>query len=224
MKNSITLLFTLFIFNCITAQVFQLDVSPITSKYSYSEVMYCDSTISDTAIYYKIKEWASTQTFNLNRLKDDKVGQKEDAKLLLGWDYANFTAIDLQYKNKTPIKQEIFESKKIILTGVYKYTSRLMSCLQTSYTNYDVIIQIKKGRIKVTYTNYSIDMYYSNNAMPLESSGITLENLIDKDLGGNPCKKRLGEYTVALQLHCSNLNKELRTFVSEIKRLDEDKW
>lgn len=225
MKKIISLLLTILIIENVSAQL-HLKIDSVSKKYTYSEVIQCDSTLSDTSLYFHIKDWSVGQSLNLNRLKDDKAEDKAMMAAFLGSKYVNFAAIDLQYKNKNVIKSEQPETKKIVLNGVYKYTSNLFSCLQTSYTNFDVIIQCKKGKVKITFTNFTIDMYNTSTAMTQPSSGVTLEEFISVELEkfGKPCKERTSEYTVELQIQCEKVLRELKKYLANIKTEKSEDW
>ncbi len=220
-------LFLLLVVPCtdIYAQL-HLKIDSVSKKYTYSEVIQCDSTLSDTSLYFHIKDWSVGQSLNLNRLKDDKAVDKAMMAAFLGSKYVTFTAIDLQYKNKNVIKSEQPETKKVVLNGVYKYTSNLFSCLQTSYTNFDVIVQCKRGKVKITFTNFTIDMYNTSTAAAQPSSGVTLEEFIKVELEkfGKPCKDRTAEYTVEMQIQCEKILRELRSYLANIKEVKLDDW
>lgn len=66
------------------SQILKLSIDSVSKKYSYVEVVKCDSLISDTALYYATKDWALNQGLNLNRLKDDKADDKALVTALFG--------------------------------------------------------------------------------------------------------------------------------------------
>lgn len=138
----------------------------------------------------------------------------------------NFTAIDLQYKNKNVIKLDQPETRKIVLNGVYKYTSNLYSCLQTSDTTFDVIIQCKKGRVKITFTNFTLDSYNTSDSKPSVFFGSSLEELIQSKIQnyGKPCKERVSEYTVEMQTQCNLVLEAFRKFAGSLKVQEKDDW
>jgi hypothetical protein len=208
------------------AQQLHLTIDSLTKKYTYEETIRCDSTLSDTSLFYSIKDWALSQGLKFNRLKDDKLMDKAMMSAFMGVRYANFTPVDLQYKNKNVIKSEQPESKKLILNGVYKYTGNLLTCLQTSYTNFDVIIKTRQGRAKIIFTNFTIDMYVTATAAPSELNGITLEDFIKNKLAdyGKPCRETVSTYTIELQNQCDIILKDFKAYVSNLHTNVKDDW
>lgn len=210
----------------IQAQSFHLMIDSATGKFSYEDVVKSDSTLSDTFLFERSKEWAVGESPRLNKVSDDKAEDKMYMQAFLGVNYANFATLDQFYKNRDVIKMQNLATKKIILHGVYKYTGAVMSCLGEIYTSYDVIIQFRKGRAKIEFTNFNCDIYSSIDAKPTPDSGKTLEQIIDKAnkemLKG--CRQKVGDYSVAMQNHCNLVYLDFKKFLSTLTPSKDDDW
>lgn len=184
-------------------------------KVVFTEVVsLVDSSYNSSVLYSTFKEYFSTASDIFNRKNQD--GSSGSTALLYG-NLAAEPGSDFYFKNDNPLKFTDSDEKKVIGKVVYKYIGTTFGCIRLVYFNYDVILEAKDGRYKITITNFNYASYNPANNQPMGF------NTLSKN---GPCVSR---NNLEGLLNCTNCNdgmskmfavliSDVQIFFSETKR------
>ena len=210
----------LLICHSIFAQQIFLKPDTINGKYSFSEIIKVDSALSEKAVYSSVLEWANSPGNKLYHFPSNEMNLLMSPTQIQQV-FARFGEKETVMALLPKIKSENKDQLKLTLGGIFKYSDKGFSCMQVCYTKYNLVIQIKKGRTKVTFSDYSMEVFYHSTSSSTDNSNFTLEEWI---LGkrydmSELCKKRTSEYTIELQkqnfLVLESLKKHLSSLTAE---------
>jgi hypothetical protein len=166
------------------------------------------------------KEWFQSKVSTFNRSNSEK--NVDGAAIFFGVKKGKSQTVDILYKVDSPLKYSDTSSKKMIGTGVIKYTGGNFGCVRVLYIEFDLNIYIKdsKSKLEITnlrYTHYnqvnftSVQMYGYDDSPPCNSKN-TFEIGI---LGCDHCSSEKQKLYQFLIEDFDRLNTEYKTYVNQ---------
>ena len=214
----------LLICHSIFAQQIFLKPDTLTNKFSYSEVIPTAAKFSDTVLLEAVKDWASMSTNTLYHFPANQV-EASGWNTTSYWKLEDFARLESTFKSVPTVRSTTDSRKRIVVAGIFKYSDKGMSCLQVCYTHFNLILEVKQGKVRATLTNYEMDIYYHSTASTSDKSNKTLEQwILGKEYEDSKlCKKRTSEYTILLQEHGFAVLQSLKSYLNTLQA-DTSNW
>lgn len=219
----------LFLVCCHLSMAQQIFLKPdsLSGKYTYSEIIKLDTALTEKSVYNSLVEWANSPS---NKLYYFPANETTMPAMFLGGallaSLSKFTDKENIMTLSPKVKSTNEDEFKLSASGIFKYSDKGGSCMQVCYTRYNVNLQVKKGRVKATFTNYSMEVYYHSTTSTSENSNYTLEEWV---LGkrydiSKLCRNRTSEYTIELQKQNFQVLESLKKHLSGLSAAASDDW
>ena len=185
-----------------TSAISQVQFPVVDGKVTYTQVVELDTSYKAKGLFSATKAWFSTNPKNFWRSNSEK----QSTSLLLGTDDKDMAAVNLAYKNETPLKLADADEKHCIGHSVIRYTGSKLGCIRIIFLEYDLDVVVKDGKAKIEANNFNYTHYNQATGKQFQVYG-----LADK---GNCKSKGTIEALLACD-HCDKEQAKLYAFVDE---------
>jgi hypothetical protein len=225
MKHVILIIALFVISKSLFAQKIPVDTN--SKKVTFVYINNFGENAGFTKLFNVSKEWFQSKLASFNRSNSEK--NADGAATFFGVRKGKSQTVDILYKVESPLKYSDTSSKKMIGSGVLKYTGGNYGCIRVLYIEFDLNIYVKDGKSKLEvtnlrYTHYnqinftSIQMYGFDDSPPCNSKNSFEEGLMACDHCSSE-KQRLYQYLID---DFQNLNTEYKTYVNQQLNAKDD--
>lgn len=219
MKHNLLIIITLLSINTYGQAQFPLE----DGKVLYRQVIELDTSYKAKGLFSATKTWFSTNPKNFWRSNSEK----QSTSLLLGTDDKDMAAVNLSYKNETPLKLADADEKHCIGHSIIRYTGGKLGCIRIVFVEYDIDVITKDGKAKIEASNFNYTHFNQATGKQFQIYGLSdkgnckskgpLEDLLTCD----HCEKEQSKFYAYVD---ENVKAQLADFEVSIKKKQQKDW
>jgi len=155
MKRIALIIFLIVVSKNLFAQILPID--SVSKKVTFSYINQFSDKATSRKLFSFSMEYIQSQVRQFNRSNSEE--NYDAASNLLGVRKGKSENVDLLFKIENPLKFNDTSSKKMIGSGVVKYTGGNFGCFRVLYLEFDINIYVKNSKTKLEITNLRYTHY-----------------------------------------------------------------